>query len=118
MYVCFMKIYLGVSNRIPNAFVHGEVRCFPLSTKASLRSVKHWLRILKMPVSIYLCKLYELLLNGETADCNWVGKLKTLFMKYGFITERQEQDVQNEWIFVSGFKERMINEFKAEWSTK
>ena len=44
-----LKRFLNVSSRTPNVMVYGETGRYPLFVNIFVKSVKYWIRILKMP---------------------------------------------------------------------
>ena len=57
-----LKRFLNVSSRTPNVIVYGETGRYPLFVNIFVKSVKYWLRILKMPDHRFPYKSYKMLL--------------------------------------------------------
>ena len=118
VHLYFMKRYLNVSSRTPNTVIYGELGRYPLYINARIRSVRYWLKLLRMSSTRYPRKVYKMLLNRVYVKDNWVTKLKDTLLKYGFGTQWSQQIVQNDRAFLQDLRTKMIDEFNVEWSTK
>jgi len=56
----FLKWYLNVAAWTPNAMIYGDTGRYPLESNASLRAVKHWLKMMTMDLSRIPYKAYHM----------------------------------------------------------
>ena len=107
-----LKRFLNVSSRTPNVMVYGETGRYPLFVNIFVKSVKYWLRILKMPDHHFPYKSHKMLLYlHEQNRKTWASSVCFLLYKYIF-----NQGVGDEETFLNEFKNRLITEYKQEWS--
>ena len=67
--------------KTPDTVVLGDSGRCPLTTNSSIRCLKYWLKILKMPESRYVRKCFNYLLNTKTKlSVNWALEKKTVNM--------------------------------------
>ena len=112
-----IKRFLNVSIRTPNNLVYGETGRYPLRINAQLKSIKFWLRLLKMPTERIPRKTYNMLLALHENDKNtWVSSVCFLLYKYGFDEAWENQGVGNEKLFLNVLKTRLCDEFYSNWS--
>ena len=112
-----LKRFLNVSSRTPNNLVYGETGRYPLSVNILTKSVKFWLRIIKMPQERLPRKTYQMLLFIHQNNKNtWASSICFLLFKYGFAVVWENQGVGNEHLFLKTLKERLCAEFCANWS--
>ena len=112
-----IKRFLNVSSRTPNVMVYGETQRYPLFVNIFVKSVKYWLRILKMPDYRFPYKSYTALLYlHEQNRKTWASSVCFLLYKYGFNHVWENQGVGDEKTFLKEFKNRLITEYKQEWS--
>ena len=112
-----LKRFLNVSSRTPNVMVYGETGRYPLFVNIFVKSVKYWLRILKMPDHRFPYKSYKMLLYlHEQNRKTWASSVCFLLYKYGFNHVWENQGVGDEKTFLKEFKNRLITEYKQEWS--
>ena len=82
-----------------------------------VKSVKYWLRILKMPDHRFPYKSYKMLLYlHEQIRKTWASSVCFLLYKYGFNHVWENQGVGDEKTFLKEFKNRLITEYKQELS--
>ena len=82
-----------------------------------VKSVKYWLRILKMPDHRFPYKSYKMLFYlHEQNRKTWDSTVCFLLYKYGFNHVWENQGVGDEKTFLKEFKNRLITEYKPEWS--
>ena len=112
-----LKRFLNVSSRTPNVMVYGETGRYPLFVNVFVKSVKYWLRVLKMPDHCFPHKSYKMLLYlHEQNRKTWASLVCFLLYKYGFNHVWENQGVGDEKTFLKEFKNRLITEYKQEWS--
>eukprot|EP00745_Piridium_sociabile_P016063 TRINITY_DN23886_c1_g1_i5.p1 TRINITY_DN23886_c1_g1~~TRINITY_DN23886_c1_g1_i5.p1 ORF type:complete len:191 (+),score=6.06 TRINITY_DN23886_c1_g1_i5:414-986(+) len=75
-----MKVPLHASNKM----VYGETGRYPLYIRTYVKSIKYWLRLIKLPPTRISRQAYEmLLLQHETGRCNWVSCIKKVLAENG-----------------------------------
>eukprot|EP00745_Piridium_sociabile_P016061 TRINITY_DN23886_c1_g1_i4.p1 TRINITY_DN23886_c1_g1~~TRINITY_DN23886_c1_g1_i4.p1 ORF type:complete len:305 (+),score=12.69 TRINITY_DN23886_c1_g1_i4:54-968(+) len=100
-----MKVPLHASNKM----VYGETGRYPLYIRTYVKSIKYWLRLIKLPPTRISRQAYEmLLLQHETGRCNWVSCIKKVLAENGFGIVWLNQGVGSETQFISEFKDRLI----------
>ena len=106
-----LKWFLNVSFRTPKLMAYGETGRFPIFINAKMRSIRYWLKILKMDKDRLPYKVYTMLFN-RTEDYNtWTSKVKHTLVEYGFEYVWNDQHVPNETVFLSSLRENMIDRF-------
>ncbi|RUM94596.1 MAG: hypothetical protein DSZ28_02380 [Thiothrix sp.] len=110
-----LKWLLNVDSRTPNTMIYGETGRYPLRINAALRSVKYWLRILRMDSERYPHKIYEMMKDSMRNQSNWASGIKDLLLQYGFEGVWSDQGVHNDLLFTNLLRERMIAKFKTDW---
>jgi len=118
VHMYMLKWYMNVATRTPNTMVYGDTGRYPLRINAALRSVKYWLRLLRMDNERYPRKIYQMMFNSSGEQCNWVSRVKTLLLQYSFDHEWSNQNVENENTFINSLKERMVFQFEEEWKSE
>ena len=112
-----LKRFLNVSIRTPNALVYGELGRFPLYINMYIRTIKYWLRILKMPEYRLPLKAYKMLFFLHRQNRNtWASSICFFLYKYGFQEVWENQGVGNERNFLKELRNRLILGFKEQWS--
>ena len=100
-----LKRFLNVSSRTPNVMVYGETGRYPLFVNIFVKSVKYWLRILKIPDHRFPYKSYKMLLYlHEQNRKTWASSVCFLLYKYGFNHVWENQGVGDEKTFLKEFK--------------
>eukprot|EP00745_Piridium_sociabile_P006243 TRINITY_DN14019_c0_g1_i8.p1 TRINITY_DN14019_c0_g1~~TRINITY_DN14019_c0_g1_i8.p1 ORF type:complete len:809 (-),score=78.12 TRINITY_DN14019_c0_g1_i8:134-2281(-) len=114
LYAC--KRFLNVPVRTPSTMVYGELRRYPLVVNCYIRSLKFWLRIVKMDICRLPKQAYILLTNLDNlGKINWVSKVRSVLELMGFGFVWLNQGIENEAMFLSAFRERMVDVVKQKW---
>ena len=113
----FCKYLLCVNSRTSNSAVLGECGRLPIFIKTYVICIKYWIKVTRMnsvrlPKAAYI-QLYESCENGKI---NWVTHIKNLLFRYGFGIVFFYQDVGDESLFVSQFKQIVIDCYKQDWN--
>ena len=113
-YAC--KRYLCVYNCSTNAAVLGDCGRYPLWIESARRCLKYWFKIIKMPKSRYVWKCYNML-NNTTTNCyfNWAKEVERLLSENGFRYVWLNQGVENEYVFLKSFTNRIKDKYLQEW---
>jgi len=114
VHMYMMKWHMNVATRTPNTMVYSDTGRYPLRINAALRSVKYWLRLLRMADERYPRKMYQMMFNSSGEQCSWVSRVKTLLLQYNFDRTWSNQRVENENTFINRLKERMVLQFEEE----
>ena len=115
VHLYFLKWYLNVAARTPNVMVYGETGRYPLEINARLRAVKYWLKIMRMDVSRFPYKAYQMMYSMSDSQMNWVSYLKKTLLEHGFENAWTSQRVENDVSFLRSLKSKMIDRFNADW---
>ena len=110
IYIGFLKSILGVRKSTPSAYVHIELGTTPLILKRKERIIKYWFKILNLDNSNPIKKMYHILLddvNKGLSKSNWVYFVQKLLFQSGFGFIWYQQEVFNQKLFFSEFKERL-----------
>lgn len=114
-----LKIFLSVSIRTPSDMVYGETGRHPLYVNMYMKSIKFWLRIIKMPPERLPNKAYKMLLHMHGQNRNsWASSVCFLLHKYGFDDVWVNQGVGDESVFLKFLKERLCTSYCQEWSLR
>ena len=102
-----IKRFLRLSNRTPSAIVYGESGRYPLAVSSQIRSIKYWLRLLKLnqdrlPFGAYRCSQNL----AERGKVSWAGRMKELLLKQGFGEVWYNQGVGDGKRFLRTFSQR------------
>ena len=114
-----LKRFLNVSSQSPNVMVYGETGRYPLFVNIFVKSVKYWLRILKMPRPSFSrtnpTKCY--FTYTSKIEKTWASSVCFLLYKYGFKPCMGKPGcLEMRKTFLKEFKNRLITEYKQEWS--
>ena len=113
-YAC--KRFLCVSRNSTNAAVLGDCGRYPLVVESAKRSLKYWLKILKMPDERYVKKCYAMLLNmPNNSYFNWAKEMENLLCQNGFGYVWYNQLVDNENMFLKLFTQRLKDKHMQYW---
>ena len=111
------KHFLGVPISTPNKIVYGELGRYPLFITTYIRSIKFWLRLLKLGhrriTKHAYQSLYQMDLNGKKC---WASDVKKILSETGFYYTWLYQEVGDEELFLIRFKDRLICMYKQEWT--
>jgi len=110
-----LKKFLNVPMLTPNVIAYGETGRYPLSVNAILRSIKYWLRLLRMEEHRYPQKVYKMMLTDNTNDKNWASKVKQILCENGFEVVWRRQMADNEAVFLRSLRERLIEMYDNQW---
>ena len=83
------------------------------------RCVKYWLKLTRLDTTYYPRKAYDMLLNLHSQDKrNWASEICYVLNTHGFGIVWENQGVGDIKLFMSEFKCRLIEDFKAKWTGK
>ncbi|XP_045180152.2 uncharacterized protein LOC123539573 isoform X1 [Mercenaria mercenaria] len=119
LHIKFCKTLLGVRQSTCNVAVYGELGRYPLYINRYVRIVKYWLKLCQSNNIITIVN-FELN-DSAVGKVNWFTHVKDLLSKYGFLYKWN--DIINnrhlrknvDSVFISMFKQRLIDEFTQEW---
>lgn len=116
VHVFAMKRFLNIPLHASNQMMYGETGRHPLYIYAYMRSVKYWLKLLKLPET-RLCKQTYLMLKQqmEAGKKNWLSNVKHVLTVNGFGIVWLCGEVADEKSFLSVFKDRLISCFGQNW---
>ena len=114
----FCKKLLGVGRCSSNSAILGELGRYPLFVNLSLKCIKYWFKLLRMPPSRNPRAVYDMLLNlDEAGRITWVTFIKLLLRRYGFGVVWLEQGVGYEEEFLCIFEQRLKDCCMQEWQS-
>jgi len=114
VHLAMLKQFLNVSSRAPNIMVYGDTGRFPLYINATLRSIKYWLKVLKMEEHRFPFKAYQML-KGIKKGHTWASKIRDVLTEHGFENVWNEQGASNEIDFLKSLRQQLINSFNSKW---
>jgi len=106
-----IKRFLNVSMQTPNALVYCETGRFPLSINCTLRAVKYWMKILRMPDSRFPRKVYNMMKARGGRLNNWYQRLKSNLSEHGFQHICTSETIANESEFLRCLRQKLIDCF-------
>jgi len=118
VHISGLKQFLNVSARTPNVMVYGDSGRFPLYINARLRSVKYWLKILRMDDNRLPHSVYKMMISNIDRYTNWASNMRTFLIENGFGDVWNNQRVDNETAFIKLLRGRLIDSFKLNWWRK
>ena len=112
-----MKKFVGVDRRTPNDLLYGELGRYPIHINSNLRSIRYWLKLIRMeenrlPYKTY--KMYDLDKKGKT---NWVSSIRKVLCTNGFAFVWDFQSVGHVASFLKVFKQRLIDCRWQNWNS-
>ena len=115
-YLGFLKNTLSVRISTPSAFIYKELNVLPLKTYRLIRIFKFWLKIIHLPDSSLVKRVYNLMISDMESThniSNWVSLLKNMLNEYGFGYLWNQQNLLNkdETFIISLFKQRIYDVF-------
>ena len=113
-----IKNFLNVSFRTPNLMCYGDTGCFPMYINATLRSIKYWLKILRMDSDRLPLRVYRMMCSQPPHVKTWVTLIKDVLTKFGYDNLWSSQHVQNEKEFLKNLRSKMIESFWLQWKSE
>ena len=110
------KRYLGVPLKTPNKLVYSELGRFPLHINSTVKTLKYWFRLLQMDDNRLSKQAYLMLVSlDEKGKKCWVSGIREVLCKAGFMQVWINQGVDNTKVFLSHFKQRLVDIYLQEW---
>ena len=117
LHLKFLKRVLGVKLSTSNAGVYGELCRYPLYISRYIRITRYWIKLLYSS-NIILQTVYNVSLQDcEKGLLNWVTSIKTLLSQFGFNHVWLNPYSVDPNIFISAFKQRLIDNFIQTWKS-
>jgi len=113
-----LKQFLNVAVKTPNAMIYGDTGRYPLYIGATMRTLKYWLRILRMDESRLPHRVYTMMMNNIETGANWAFKVRELLQNNNLSHVWWAQRVNDETSFLCRMKEGLVNTFKETWLCK
>ena len=110
-----LKRFLNVADRTPNIMVYGDTGRFPLYINAHVRSVKYWLKILRMEESRLPRRVYNMMLSLSEHKWLWTAKVERLLKECGLEKYWLEQQVNDETNFLRDLRNKLVSNFYEDW---
>ena len=115
IHVYMLKRFLNVPVRTPNLMVYGDTGRHPLFINATVRSVRYWMKILKMEDYRYPKKVYNMMLHRIDSLNSWAKKIKNILYEHGLEYVWSQQKAESENVFLKSLKERMLHRYRQRW---
>ena len=110
------KRFLGVDTRSPNSMCYGELGRYPLFVNSTVRAVKYWLRLCRLPESRLPKQAYLMLSNVNLPEeKDWAKSIENTLSRNGFAYVWQSGGSVNEKTFLRSLKQRLRDIFQQEW---
>ena len=117
--VQYCKSFLGVGPTVNDCMALGECGRLPLCTEYYLKIIKYWCKLLQMAPNRYPRNCYLMLKqHDDIGRVNWATSVKNLLYRYGFGYAWIYQDIGNVNLFLTIFKQRIIDCMLQNWSEK
>ena len=113
-----LKRILNVSNRTPNTLVYGELGRYPMHIIATVKAVKYWLKLLKMPSHRYPRMAYDMMISKDQNLQNWASKIKNVLYTCGYEEAWLSQNVSDEGQLVCTLRQKLIDRFNQQWEER
>ena len=114
-----LKQFLNVSLHCANVTVYGDTGRFPLHINHKTKSIKYWLRLLKLPQSRICKQAYMMMLKlSEKGEKNWVTSIRDMLIINGFGIVWMFKEVGCEISFLRMLKERLQDCYRQGWNSK
>lgn len=114
----FCKKVLGVPVRTPDSAVLGECGRFPVQLNYTMKCIKYWIKLTRMPNYRYPKACYNMLYSlSEQGRVTWALNIKMMLMHYGFGIVWEQQGVGDEYNFLLQLKTRLKDCLSQEWSS-
>jgi len=115
VHLSMLKQALNVSPRTANTMVYGETGRYPLYINAVIKSVKYWLKIIKMEEHRFPYLVYKTMLISIDECDNWASKVKQILFNNNLSNIWSAQEVGNEREFLKTLRERLVETFTGRW---
>ena len=117
LHLYYLKRILNVRKSTVNYMVYFELGRLPMYVTRYVRMISYWLRLLDTDNCI-LKQLYEDMYESSfdkpNDKLNWSCKIRDLLCKYGFNDVWLAQNVVNSKVFLSEFKQRVIDNYISD----
>ena len=111
------KRFLGVPLKTPNKLVYSELGRYPLYINSVVKVIKYWFRLLQMNDSRLTKQAYLMCVSlDEKGKKCWVTGIREILSKAGFMHIWLNQGVCNKKLFLSQFKQRLVDMYLQEWT--
>ena len=114
----YLKLMLGVKSSTCNLATYGETGRFPLYLEQVHRSIKYWVRIIKLDDSKLVKQVFSLLkTDNELGFTNWASKIEGFLNRYGMSNywNKEEWNEQDSYIFLANMKELVYSKYQNSW---
>jgi hypothetical protein len=112
------KRLLNVGLNTPNKMIYGDLGRYPMHITAAVRCIKYWLRVICLPDERLPKKAYNMLYYLESlGKKSWAFYVKELLFRNGFREVWLQHGVGRTNVFISEFRQRLIDQFSQDWSS-
>ena len=113
------KRFLSTITGTPNVLIHGETGRYPLRINSTLRAMKYWFKLQKMPEDRLPRQALHMLETAKIPDyMNWLKSIRDCLCRAGFSFVWLNRGVDNESGFLRQLKVRLRDCFMQEWHSK
>lgn len=114
-----IKRFLNVPLHSSNKMVYGETGRYPLFIRTTVKCIKYWIKLTRLPMTRLSRQAYKMLLaQSEAGRENWTTKVKKVLVENGFGFVWLSQGVGMERHFLRQFKDRLICCYKQNWHSE
>ena len=110
-----IKTFLSVPQHSSNKMCYGESGRYPLHIRSTIKCMRYWLKLNRLPMSRLCRQVYEMLFRQEQRYDNWLSDVKNVLIRNGFGIVWITKVVGCPNRFISEFKQRLIDSFQQNW---
>jgi hypothetical protein len=113
-----MKRFLFVHSKTPTDIIYGELGRVPLYVNSYVACIRYWLRLVQMENHRIPFKCYRMLYNLDSkGKYTWATSVRKCLSSYGFFYVWEYQGVGCAKLFLSCFKQRLIDCRWQDWES-
>ena len=112
------KRFLNVSPQTPTAIVYGECGRYPLFINAMCKTLKYWIKLIRMnedriPLKVYKMQMYY----DNCGYTTYASYIRNILFSHGFGYVWMSQTVGDKVYFINAFKSVAVNMFFQSWTS-
>ena len=113
-YAC--KRFINVSLKSCNYGVIGDCGRYPLYVETMKRTLRYWIKLLKMRNDRYVKKCYKMMVHySEFGYKNLASQVKNVLYENGFGYVCENQNIENEKVFLRIIEQRLKDQLLQKW---
>ena len=119
VHIKFCKMILRVNQSTPSDIVLGETRRVDIKTWRQMAIIKYWIKIINMSSNRHVYNIYCVLKDdAEIGKTNWASMVNNLVYTCGLGEAWLSQSVGNTRVFMSLFRQRLIDIYRHNWCSR